>query len=107
MDGQAGDGVAAGRGSPAIIAPFRGEGQVETCVDVGMRFEPFDESWHPGAGHHHADGSGGAFCEGGHGAFVGFEGHTGVVDVDDQDAATFWVTEAFGVGGVGGLRGGS
>lgn len=96
--GQAGYGAAAGEGAPAVIIPFGGEGQVEAGIDIGMGSQPFNEAGDPGAGHHDAHGGGGSFGKGGDGAFIGFQGHAGVVDVDDEDAGAFGEAEAFGVG---------
>lgn len=101
---QAGNGGSAGKGHPAVGIPFRGKGEVQSSVDSGVCSQPFDESGHPGAGHHHADGGSGAAGKGGDGPFIGLEAHAGVVYMQDEDAGTFGVAESFGVGGIGALR---
>ena len=78
---------------------------MEAGVDVGVGFQPFDETGDPGAGHHDADGCCCTFGESGYGAFVGFEGHAGVVDVEDENAGAFGEAEAVSVSGVCGAGG--
>jgi hypothetical protein len=104
---KAGDNSTAGYRAPAIVIPFGREGKVKARVDVGVGFQPFHKTRDPGAGHHDADGSSRTFSECGNGAFIGFQGHTGVVDVEDEDAGALWEAEAICVGDLGGGGGGA